>query len=756
MSHQSFVPEKTEMREFSFKALFIGLVLTVILGSANAYLGLRAGMTIAATYPAAVIGMAVLKLLRGSILEENMARTVGSIGESVAAGAIFTIPAFLIAGVWTKFNTVEAYLKTSALLFVGGLLGILFVTLLRRVMVTDPDLTFPESLAAAEIHKAGQKGSAGAKHLFRAMGLGALAYALGVVQLYAASKEFILRIGKIGTSLVRLGASKTSPAVDVGGTVAVSGPGIFPAYLGVGYIIGPRLASLNFAGGVLAWGLFAPLFMFFLGPEIIAKFYGPGVVLADVDWSSLVDHVWKFIIRPIAVGGMLVGAGYTLFKMRKNLAAGMKRSFSDVKKATGPTTVVSRLEKDLNIKVVMGGLAITFVLMILVYKIFAGAFLPALIAAIVMGVAGFFFAAVSGNLVGTIGSSNNPISGLTLSTLIIAALLMVVVGAAGASGVAAVLGVAAVVCVSSAVAGEMLQDLKVGHILGGTPWKMQVGDIFGILLSSLVLYFPIMVLIGAFELGSKDLSAPQAGLMAALSQGIVGGEMAWPLIIVGMLMGFAFILVQVRSPMLVAVGMYLPLETTFAIFCGGMIKGIIDKLKAMNPAQRVKFMIKFMRFCFYAYLAIVFIELIITLPFGKKLSWETSLYLLIAFVLFFVFYLFTRPIFGAQLSLVQKLFRRSLQKTEPLNAAQKARVENVGILLAAGFIAGEGLTALLRALWKFLFLQHAIGSDIPKVFAQPSYLVGIGVLVLIAFYLIAVPLRNAGAADEPPPPSAVI
>ena len=756
MSHQPFVPEKTDMREFSFKALLIGLVLTVILGSANAYLGLRAGMTIAATYPAAVLGMAVLKLLKGSILEENMARTVGSIGESVAAGAIFTIPAFLIAGVWTKFNTVDAYLKTSALLFVGGLLGILFVTILRRVMVTDPELTFPESVAAAEIHKAGQKGSAGAKHLFRAMGLGSLAYALGQVQLYAASKDFIIKIGKIGASIVRLGSSKTSTTVDVGGTVVVSGPGIFPAYLGVGYIIGPRLASLNFAGGVLAWGLFAPLFMFFLGPELIAKFYGPGVAMANVEWGDLVTNVWKFIIRPIAVGGMLVGAGYTLFRMRKNLAAGMKRSFSDVKKAAGQTTAVSRLDKDLNIKVVMGGLAITFVLMILVYKIFAGAFLPALIAAVVMGVAGFFFAAVSGNLVGTIGSSNNPISGLTLSTLIIAALLMVLVGAAGASGVAAVLGVAAVVCVSSAVAGEMLQDLKVGHTLGGTPWKMQVGDIFGILLSSLVIYFPLMVLIGTYELGSKELSAPQAGLMAALAQGIVGGEMAWPLIIVGMLMGFAFILIQVRSPMLVAVGMYLPLETTFAIFCGGMIKGIIDKLKIMSPAQRVRFMIKLLTFSFYAYLAVVFIELITTIPFGKKISVETLIILFILFVAFSLFYLFARLIFKAQKSRWMHWFKRSLQKTEPLNAAQKARVENVGILLAAGFIAGEGLTGLLRALWKFLFLQHTLHTDIPAIFKEPSYLAGLAVLALIAFYLIAVPLRNAGAADEPPPPSAVI
>jgi putative OPT family oligopeptide transporter len=506
------------------------------------------------------------------------------------------------------------------------------------------------------------------------MGAGSLLYALGVVQLYAASKEFIIRIGKIGASIVRLGAAKTSPVVDVGGTVSVAGPGIFPAYLGVGYIIGPRLASLNFAGGVLAWGLFAPLFMFFLGPDLIAKFYGPGVAMADVEWGGMVTNVWKFIIRPIAVGGMLVGAAYTLYRMRKNLAAGLKRSLGDVKKAAGQAEVTSRLEKDLNIKVVLGGLALTFVCMILVYRIFAGAFFPAVIAAVVMGLAGFFFAAVSGNLVGTIGSSNNPISGLTLSTLIIAALLMVVVGASGTSGVAAVLGVAAVVCVSSAVAGEMLQDLKVGHLLGGTPWKMQVGDIFGVFLSSFVLYFPLMLLIGAFELGSKDLSAPQAGLMAALAQGIVGGEMAWPLVIVGMLMGVAFIMVQVRSPMLVAVGMYLPLETTFAIFCGGMIKGLLDRL------------------------------------------------------------------------VVRRKF----------NPAQKARLENVGILIAAGLIAGEGLTGLLRALWKFLFLQNVLKADIPVIFKNPSYIVGIAILALIAFYMIAVPLRNAGAPDEPPPPSAVI
>lgn len=668
MSYEPYIPEKTDLREFTLRALILGILMTVVLGAANAYLGLRAGMTIAATYPAAVIGMALLKVMRGSILEENFSRTVGSIGESVAAGAIFTIPAFLMVGAWTKFNTLEAYLKSSALMFVGGFLGILFVTFLRRVMVTDPELPFPESRAAAEIHKAGQRGSAGAKFLFQAMGVGSLIYALGVVKLFAATKEFIITMGKIGLSFVRLGSDKTAPAVDTGGTVAVAGPGIYPAYIGVGYIIGPRLASLNFAGGVLAWGLFAPLLMYFLGPQLVERFYGAGVSMAEVGWDNMVLNVWKFIIRPIAVGGMLVGAGYTLFRMRKNLATGMKRSISDVKKAAGQAEVTSRIEKDLNIRLVFTGLAVAFVLMIFVYNIFSQSYGTALLAAGVMAITGFFFAAVSGNLVGQIGSSNNPISGLTLSTLIIAALLMVVAGATGMSGVAAVLGVAAVVCVSSAVAGEMLQDLKAGHILGGTPWKMQTGNMFGLLFSSLILFFPLMILHGAFTFGSKELPAPQAGLMAAISQGIVGGEMAWPLVIVGIFMGFALILVQVKSPMLVAVGMYLPLETTFAIFCGGVIRALVDKAA------------------------------------GKR----------------------------------------------NFNAAQKARVENTGILLASGLIAGEALTGLVRAALTFFQIP------IPGIFARPSYLIGIGVLGLIGLYLIQVPLRNAGAADEPPPPSAIV
>lgn len=589
--HKPYVPADMKMAEFTLRAVLIGLVMTVVLGAANAYLGLRAGQTIAATYPAAVIGMAVLRIFKGSILEENMARTVGSIGESVAAGAIFTIPAFVIVKAWPAFDTPEAYWQSTALMLVGGTLGILFVTLLRRVMVEDPELPFPESSAAAEIHKAGQGGSDAANTLFKAMGMGGVIYLLGELKLFSASKDFLIGVGELGKSTLKLGADRV---LAVGGITKFSLPAVSPAYLGVGYIIGPKLGALNFAGGLLAWGLMVPLLTYFLGPEI-AKTMPPGA--GPHEWDAISNQIWRNIVRPIAVGGMLVGASYTMFKMRNSLAQGIGRAVNDLKKASGQTAAQDRTEIDISFKTVFLGLGATFAAMIALYFFFAGSILAAVVAATVMMVLGFFFAAVSGNLVGIIGSSNNPISGLTLSTLIIAALLMVAIGVKGMTGVAAVLGVAAVVCVSSAVAGEMLQDLKVGHILGGTPKSMQIGDFIGVLVSSLVLYFPLLLLHkgnimeGGIGFGDAKLPAPQAGLMAMLSQGIVGGDMAWPLVVTGICMGFALILIQVKSPMLFSVGMYLPLETTFAIFVGGVIRWLMDMVRdrrGFNAAQKAR------------------------------------------------------------------------------------------------------------------------------------------------------------------------
>jgi putative OPT family oligopeptide transporter len=661
-----------EMKEFTFRAVVLGMLMTGILGAANAYLGLRAGMTIAATYPAAVIGMAVLRLMKGSILEENIARTVGAIGESVAAGAVFTIPAFVLAGLWPSLG-MERYWQSVALMVIGGLLGILFVTLLRRVMVEDPELPFPESVAASEIHKAGQQGARSAKILFANMGAGGLLYFLSQINLFWYTRQLLINIPRMPAGL-RLGRGANAPILATGGMSTFTTPAVSPAYLGVGYIIGPRLAALNFAGGVLAWGLLVPLLIYFLGPNLPGM--PAGTAPADY-WSGIAFSVWFSIVRPIAVGGMLVGSGFTLFRMRKQLAAGMKRAISDLKKSAEARAATERADRDLNMKFVFLGVALVFLAMIVLYYYFISgahnltsgkAIAGALVAAAVMVVLGFFFAAVSGNLVGMIGSSNNPVSGLTLCTLVVAALLMVALGVSGVGGVAAVLGVAAVVCVSSAVAGEMLQDLKAGHILGGTPSKMQIGDIFGTIVASLVLFFPLMILDKAYHFGSAALPAPQAGLMAMLAQGIVGGNMAWPLVVVGILMGFAMIMVEVKSPMLFSVGMYLPLETTAAIFVGGVVRWLTDKMRD----------------------------------------------------------------------------RRGF------NDAQKARVDNAGVLTASGLIAGEALCGLVIA--AIVGSNHKLWHiDVGDLWF--SGLIGFAVLI---FIMMRVPLANAGSPDEPAPPTAIM
>lgn len=670
--HVPYVPETMEMREFTFRALLIGLVLTAILGSANAYLGLKAGMTIAATYPAAVIGMAILRLLKGSLLEENIARTVGSIGESVAAGAVFTIPAFVMAGLWPGLTRQE-YWKSVALMLIGGTLGILFVTLLRRVMVEDPELPYPESVAASEIHKAGQQGAKAAKILFANMGFGGFMYLLGAVNVFSASNTLHMKISDLGKKLLlRTGTNPNVATTVTGGATLFSAPDISPAYLGVGYIIGPRLAALNFAGGLLAWGLLVPLLTFTVGPYIQAVHPGK-----PLEWELLASAIYYSIVRPIAVGGMLVGATYTLFKMRKQLGVGMSRAVSDLKKSAAAHAATSRIDRDLPAKAIFAGVAVVFVAMIVLYyyfisgagnlsssKIISGS----LVAAGVMVIIGFFFAAVSGNLVGLIGSSNNPVSGLTLCTLLIAALLMVALGVSGSGGVAAVLGVAAVICVSSAVAGEMLQDLKVGHILGGTPSKMEVGDLFGIVVASFVLFVPLAVLDKAYHFGSNALPAPQAGLMAMLSKGIVGGDMAWPLVVVGIVLGIAMIMIEVKSVMLFSVGMYLPLGTTFAIFVGGIIRWVTDQIR----------------------------------------------------------------------------------DRQGLNDAQKARVDNAGVLTASGLIAGEALCGLVIA--------GLVGSgrDVTLVHWAPSIWAALAALAILVFVMIRVPLANAGSPDEPAPPTAIM
>ena len=676
-----FVPAETKMAEFTFRAVLLGVLMAVMMGAANAYLGLKAGMTIAATYTTAVIGMAVLKAMKGTLLEENAARTVGSIGGNVATGAIFTLPAFFIASIWNPFFSLEHYVLSTVMLVFAGILGIMYVTILRRVLVEDTELPFPESIAAAEIHKSGQSGVQNSRFLFMGMGVGALFSALAEFKFIAAGWQRIVSLSK--------------------GVMMLRAPGMNPAYFGVGYIIGPKLGAINFSGGVLAWGLLTPMIAYFIHRG------DPGAV---TNWTSELTLVWKNYVRYIAIGGMLVGAFYTLYKMRNSLFTGIARSFSYMKKSAADDALISRTDKDINIRWSLLVIGFIAVIMLFIFNYFTHSLVPAAVAAVVMLFLGFVFAAVSGYLVGIIGVSNNPTSGLTVSVLIVAALLMVALGMKGVAAVAAVLGVAAFTCTSVSVAGEMMQDLKAGHILGCTPWRMQVGDIFGVTAAAVVMFLILSLLhlgdikqvvggemerleksgIASVEykgqdpalagrtytldeikqasperqndilgtragFGGEKLPAPQASLMAVVARGIVEAKTEFILIIAGVLMGCAFIMMQVKSPMLIAVGMYLPIDTSFAIFVGGLMKGLLDRI-------------------------------------AEKRKMET----------------------GA-----------------------KEKMGNVGVLIASGLIAGEALLGLLFAGLAFAEIK------LFHMFESPSYLLSLVCIGVIGFLLIRAPLRDA-------------
>ena len=551
-----FVPEASTLPELTFRAVLLGTAMAIVLGTANAYLGMRAGLTVAATFPAAVVAMAALRILGGSVLEENMARTTASVGEALVAGAIFTIPAFVITGVWDELQ----YWESTAIMLVGGVLGVLFIIVLRRTLVVEAELPFPESVAAAELVKAGQGGrQTGAAYVFKAMGMAGawelLKNANGLKLVADSATTFV----SLGRSTIEMMGQQVS---YVGGFLLQS-PGASPALVGVGFIVGPQIAATLFAGAVLGWLLLVPLGLF-LNPTLAAQATGDG---AFVDLSM---EVWQKQVRPLAVGTMIVAAFYTLYRLRTSLFQGIGRALGHLQ--TSQEGSAGRQDIDIGFRKV--GLAIGALAVPLfgLYWYFSGSFGGAILLTVLMVILGFLFAAVAGYLVGVLGSSNNPISGLTLSTLLIAAIVMVGIGVTGSSGILGVLAVAGVVCCACGIAGDMLQDLKVGHILGGTPWKMQIGELIGVTVAAMVLIYPMILMDRVYEIGSPELPAPQASLMALMSEGIVGGEMAWPLVIAGMALAGVLILIGAPSPMLIAVGMYLPLASTAGIFVGGLVR----------------------------------------------------------------------------------------------------------------------------------------------------------------------------------------
>jgi putative OPT family oligopeptide transporter len=382
-------------------------------------------------------------------------------------------------------------------------------------------------------------------------------------------------------------------SVPYTGGIAYSTPSVSPALIGIGYIIGPRLAAINFSGGVIAWLVLIPLVLF-IDPDLPHRIGTTTGGTAPWDLASYT--VWYNVVRPIAVGAMLVGAVYTLYSMRESILTSIRGAFHVSAESSEHAAARTRLDIDIPIKwiiIAIGGLIIPITI---IYKYFAQNWAAAITAAIVMTLTGFFLSAVGGYLVGLVGSSNQPVSGLTLAALAIAALMMVAIGVKGLGGVAAVLGVASVVCCACCVSGSLIQDLKAGYLLGGTPWKMEIVEVLSVTAVSFFLLLPIIALheanLTTGGIGGKLLPAPQAGLMAQLAQGIVGGQMAWGLLLMGCFFGLALVMIGAPSPMLIAVGMYLPLETTGAIFVGGVLKWAADQWaarKKLPTEEKAKF-----------------------------------------------------------------------------------------------------------------------------------------------------------------------
>jgi len=571
------------------KAVALGIFLAFVFGSANAYLGMRAGQTVAATIPAAVIAMALFRIpaFRGGILEQNITRTAASVGEALVAGAIFTIPAFMMVEIngqrlWTNLR--DHYWEATLVLLVGGLIGVFFIILLRRPLCVDTPLPWPESVASYEIVKSGEAASSGApKYIFGAMGFA------GLIQILTSDKgaqifrEYSTGFIAFPKSLIRHFA-EDRPLGDVThfGGVPWTTPSLSPALMGIGYIIGPQLASITVSGGVLAWWVLIPLLLFF-DPDLPRR-------IGTADPSIAADTVWHNVVRPIAVGMMLVGAANTMYSMRESLWSSLRGVFTAAEVAAHESKLTDRTEQDIPARWVVLSTALLLVPITGIYYFFTKGLTSAIVAAIVMTITGFLLCAIGGYLVGLVGSSNQPLSGLTLSGLIIAALMMLAIGVTGLAGVAAVLGVAAVVCVACSVSGSLIQDLKAGHLLGGTPWKMELVEIISVILMAFFLMFTIIALheanLKTGGIGGSALPAPQAGLMALLAKGIVGGQMAWGLLAIGAALGLAMILCGARAPMLVAVGMYLPFDTASAIFVGGIIKWIVDRRSASLTAER--------------------------------------------------------------------------------------------------------------------------------------------------------------------------
>jgi putative OPT family oligopeptide transporter len=680
----SFIPASKTIPELTIKAVLVGALLAIILGAANAYLGLYAGMTVSAVIPGAVMAFALLRPFKGTILEVNIGMMGAAAGEALAAGVIFTIPALVLLGTWSEIH----YIETTVIALLGGILGVLWMVPLRRALIIKTDLPFPEGVAVAAVltttvggEEEPKKKSKKSKSLDKAGGTSGIWLVFGVL---------LAGIFKFGQTALKVFSGAIHGIVDIGKFNIGGGEksGIFyggmatsPALLGVGWIIGPKIASFVFVGGLLGWVILAPLISLATGlptpvtASEIADAYAFGngnFNIGSLIWGFY--QIWGNYIRYIGVGAMVVGGLYTIFKLRANLAAGIKEAVAGLK--GGQIEAKKRTDQDLNFKTVFLLIGALTVPVFILYAYISENYIVSAVMAVFAILFAFVASAIAGYMAGLLGSSNNPISGVTVSVLLITSLILLGFGLSGnlgAYGVAIL--IAAVICCAAAISGDVLQSMTCGQMIGATPRKQQIAEMIGVIAAAPILALIVSALDQAYHIGSTNLPAPQAFLMSGIVEGVLGGQMVWPFVIAGAVL--AFVLILIDLPVLpVAIGIYLPFTLSIPIFSGGIIRAITNKfiVKKYGSAEE-----------------------------EEVSEWELAI--------------------------------------KQTDVKPKEKIIRSGLLLTAGLIAGEALTGVIVA---FLI----IGGINLAIFDFPPVLPGILIFLFIAILLWYIPLREIFANDK--------
>jgi len=553
---QPYIPASKVTPEITVTSIVMGIILAVVFGAANAYLGLRVGMTVSASIPAAVIAMGVIRVImrKNSILESNVVQTIGSAGESLAAGAIFTLPALFL---WAAEGTMEkpGIVEITIIALLGGLLGVFFMVPLRNALIVKEHgtLPYPEGTACAEVLLAGEEGGANASTVFTGMG-------------FAALFKFIID---------GLKAVPSEVSASFKGYSGEIGTQIYPAVMSVGYICGPRISSYMFAGGVFSWMVMIPIFVMlgetvvmYPGTETIGAMYAAGGASA----------IWSSYIRYIGAGALAAGGIISLIKSLPLIVTTFRDAIKGMK--GGVKAGNERTAQDLSMKLVVGAIAVLTLLVWLV---------PAVpvtfIGAVIVVIFGFFFATVSSRMVGLVGSSNNPVSGMAIATLLITTLILKATGDVGAHGMQGAIAIGSIICIVAAIAGDTSQDLKTGYLLGATPKKQQIGEVIGVVASAFAIGGTLYLLDKAWGFGSAELGAPQATLMKMIIEGVMGGDLPWNLVFIGVVV--AIIIEVLGIPVLpFAIGVYLPVQLNACIMVGGLVRLAFEKMKKEEKEKK--------------------------------------------------------------------------------------------------------------------------------------------------------------------------